>query len=251
MKKRTSLIVFFSLICIIAAGSKEKKGIVTYTDGTVKKKTIEVTNWIDAPINTDIISGDKVRTYNKSRAEIDLSDLDIIRLAPKTVIDILKLYEETMDKSIKTEIKLNQGEIWASIHEVEMDTEFDISAPVAAAAITGTVLRMKVNEDTTTQLKVYKGEVKITTAPEKKNIKPKPLIEPHEIPGPKEIPGPHEVSVKEWAYIVKSMQQITFDKKGNILSKGNFNKNSPDENSNWVIWNSKRDSLRTEYLKRK
>jgi len=219
---------------------EEKKGIVTYSDGQVRKKKVETSIWTPAIVNTEVFSGDQMRTYRQSRAELDLEKLDIIRLAPQTIIDILKLYEETEEKKLKTQIKLEQGEIWAKVHKIKMDTEFDISAPVAAAAITGTVLRLKVQEDTTTQLKVYSGEVKITNAPEKTSLKAKSLVV-HEVPGPHEIPGPREVSVKEWLYIVKSMQQITFDKKGKVLSKGVFTSQDDDEKSDWILWNQKRD----------
>lgn len=244
-------IFLFLAVYLGAQDINDKKGILTYTDGTVKKRSEEIDLWQDAPINTDVLSGDKVRTYVKSRAEIDLAKLDIIRLAPKTIIDILKLYEETKEQKVQTKITLNSGEIWASVHEVEMDTEFDISAPVGAAAITGTVLRMKVDQDSTAQLKVYKGEVKISSVPEKTGMEPKtiqPLQKPHQIKGPTEVAPPHEVSLEEWVYIVKSMQQITFDKRGKVLSMGSFSTDDKEEQSSWVQWNFKRDSLRTQKL---
>jgi len=225
----------------------DKKGVVTYADGQVKRKTSDMENWGNAPVNTDVYSGDQVRTYRQSRAELDLAKLDIIRLAPRTVIDIIKLYIETKEKKIQTLIKVVKGEVWASVHEVEMDTQFDISAPLTAAAITGTVLRMKVDEDSTTQLKVYKGEVRITNAPQQVNLTPR-QIRPYEVPGPYEIPGPREVSLEEWIYIVKSMQQITVDRRGQIVSTGSFQEKDEDEKSDWVKWNQKRDQKRTEKL---
>ena len=252
IKKYVSLsICLLFILNLTALDNNEKKGIVTYTDGTVKKRSEEVELWKDAPINTDVLSGDKVRTYERSRAEIDLAALDIIRLAPKTIIDVLKLYEETKEKKVQTKIKLNSGEVWASVHDVEMDTEFDISAPVGAAAITGTVLRLKVEEDSTAQLKVYKGEVKISTVPEKTDVEPKTiptLKKPHQVEGPTEVAPPHEVTLEEWVYIVKSMQQITFNKKGKIVSMGTFSSTDKDEKSSWVKWNFKRDSLRTQRM---
>ena len=125
--------------------------------------------------------------------------------------------------------------------ECEVSAEFDISAPVAAAAITGTVLRLSVGSDSLTKLKVYSGEVHITNAPDKKKeLTPKFLV-PREVPGPVEIPGPTEVTVDEWLYIVKAMQQITLDKTGKVVSKGIFGVNDPDENSDWIRWNKSRD----------
>lgn len=224
-----------------------KKGVVTYADGQVKRKTGEMENWENAPVNTDIYSGDQVRTYHQSRAELDLAKLDIIRLAPRTVVDIIKLYLETKEKNVQTLIKVVQGEVWASVHEVEMDTQFDISAPLTAAAITGTVLRMKVAEDSTTQLKVYRGEVRITNAPHNVNLVPR-QIKPYEVPGPYEIQGPREISVEEWMYLVKSMQQVTINSRGQVVSAGSFRGDEEEEKSDWVMWNQKRDLQRQERL---
>ena len=79
----------------------DKKGVVTYADGQVKRKTNDTENWEKAPVNTDVYSGDQVRTYRQSRAELDLAKLDIVRLAPRTVIDIIKLYLETKEKKVQ------------------------------------------------------------------------------------------------------------------------------------------------------
>lgn len=238
------------LVSLSSADLKEddKRGVVTYADGQVRRQPSLSENWENAPVNTTVLSGDKVRTYQQSRAELDLAQLDIIRLAPRTIVDIVRLYQETRDQKVATEIKLHEGEIWASVHEVEVETSFDISAPIAAAAITGTNLRMRVDPDSTTQLKVYKGEVQITNAPERKDLKPKSL-KPHQVPGPREIPGPREVTLEEWVYIVKSMQQITIDKMGQVVSMSGFKPSDPDEKDGWVQWNQRRDERRVRRLK--
>jgi hypothetical protein len=228
-----------------SAGS-EKKGIVTYAEGQVKKKPSVSQVWLNAPVNTEVITGDMVRTYPQSPAELNLMQLDVIRIAPQTIIDIIKLYQETKEKKVKTEIKLQKGQLWASVHEVSAQTDFDIAAPVAAAAITGTVLQMKVDDDTTTQLKVYKGEVHITNTPEKTDLQPKSIV-PTRVSGPRQIPGPHQVSVEEWMYIVKAMQQITINKNGGVVSMGGFQSTDKDEKTDWVKWNKLRD---LEWLRR-
>ncbi len=232
-----------------AADDEGKKGIVTYADGQVKKKAIDVENWLDAPEQTEVISGDKVRTYRESRAELDLAKLDIIRLAPRTIIDVVKLYEETKDKKLATSIKLEQGELWANVHEVEMETEFDISAPIAAAAITGTVLRLKVDEDSTTQIKVYKGEVRVHKPVQKAAPVENNSLAPREVPGPTEIEGPKEVTVDEWVKIVKSMQQITINNQGKVVSTSQFSTEDDDEKRSWIEWNKQLDSRRIQRLK--
>ncbi len=247
--------IFLCLASLIFLGSfvfggaieEEKKGVVTYADGQVRRKPIDIENWENAPVNTEVLTGDKVRTYRESRAELNLAQLDIIRLAPRTIIDVIKLYQETKDKKVETEINLESGEIWASVHEIEVETQFDISSPITAAAITGTHLRMKVDEDSATQLKVYTGEVRITNAPQRDDLTPRSLV-PQEIEGPHEVPGPYEVTVEEWVYIVASMQQITIGRDGRVVSMGQFTSEDEDEKDEWVIWNQGRDRIRRERI---
>ncbi|MCK4495497.1 MAG: hypothetical protein KAU91_04060, partial [Candidatus Aminicenantes bacterium] len=93
--KRTFVLLFLLPIvggfAILSEYDSKKKGIVTYADGQVKRRPVEKEGWETAPVNTDILSGDKVRTYRRSRAELNLAQLDIIRLAPRTIIDIVRL----------------------------------------------------------------------------------------------------------------------------------------------------------------
>lgn len=222
---------------------EDKKGLVTYTAGRVKKKPSNEDEWKNAAKDTTILSGDRLRTYQRSRAELELLKLDIIRMAPETIIDIVKLYEETKSKIKETQISLEKGDIWASVNKKKDNAKFNISAPVAVAAITGTVLRMGVTADSMTTLKVYNGEVQITNAPERTDLVPK-TIGVHEVPGPYEVPGPHEVSVEEWIYIVRNMQKIVIDNKGKVKEVGEFSKTDKDEMIGWVKWNLERDKLR-------
>lgn len=239
----------FSAILLFGETNTQKKGLVTYADGQVKRKAIEAMDWENAPVNTEVLSGDQMRTYRQSRAELNLAEMDVIRLAPRTIIDIVKLYEETRDKQVETAIHIEQGELWASVHQVEADTKFDITAPISAAAITGTVLRMNVGEDTTTQLKVYEGEVKIKSLPQKPVQTAPRSLAPHEIPGPTEVPGPYEVTVETWFHIIKQMQQITIDKNGKVVSVGDFSENEADEKTDWVQWNKSLDERRLNQIK--
>lgn len=244
------LITAFTAVFLFGLTNTQKKGLVTYADGQVKRKATQDMDWENAPVNTEVLSGDQMRTYRQSRAELNLAELDVVRLAPRTIIDIVKLYEETKDKQVETAIHLEQGELWASVHKVEADTKFDITAPISAAAITGTTLRLNVAEDTTTQLKVYEGEVKIKNRPQQLAPTRSKSLQPHEVPGPTEVPGPHEVTVEQWFHIIKTMQQITIDKKGNVVSVGDFTDKDADENSDWVQWNKDLDQRRLNNLKK-
>ncbi len=219
------------------------RGEVTYVEGRARKQPLQSEEWLTAEKGSAVVSGDKVRTLRESRAELELMKLDIIRLAPMTTIDIVKLYEETKEGRDETQINVDQGNIWALVGKVKEDAEFNISTPVAGAAITGTRFRIEVEEDSSTLLKVYEGEVKITNAPGNKTLQPQalPQKERKQIEGPKRIQGPRQVSFEEWYYIVKNMQQIRIAKSGELVSSGSFSQDDADEQTDWVKWNLERD----------
>jgi len=222
--------------------TEDEKGLVKYKDGQVKKKTLTAEDWTNAEVNSPVNSGERVRTYKQSRAELELLELDVIRMAPETTIDIVKLYEETKGKIKETKIALQQGDLWANLEKKDASMKFDISTPVAGAAITGTVFRMNVNSDSTTELKVYTGEVKISNVPEAiGGAEQKSFGKPQEIPGPHEVHGPHQVTMEEWIYIIKNMQKIIIGGDGKVRTVSNFSKNDLDEQTDWVKWNLTRD----------
>lgn len=233
-----------------AVGSAEPSpghtGEVTYVKGRARRRSLALDEWIKASKGSEIISGDKVRTLRDSRAELTLRDLDIIRLAPLTTIDIVRLYEESKEGRDETQIDVEQGDIWALVGEVEEEAAFNISTPVAGAAITGTRFRISVDENSSTILKVYEGEVRVTNLPDKEDLVPQELPEtgPKQIQGPKQIPGPRQVTFEVWYYIIKNMQEIRIGKDGQLLASGSFSPDDPDEQTKWVKWNLKRDQER-------
>ena len=210
-----------------------RKGLFTLVEGSVKKKQLVDPDWVRAQKNTDVVGGDRVRTLQQSRAEMELAQLDLIRLAPQTTIDVIKLYEETKEKKIETQIKLKEGDIWGKVKSVDANSNFEVSSDFAGAAITGTVFRL--HHDSSgqeTQLKVYTGEVKISNVPEKMGTMEPRTIQPAErrqVEGPKEVPGPKEITLDEWVYLVRNMQQITVGSNGKIKSVGTFKRNDRDE----------------------
>lgn len=233
-----------------AVGSAEPSpghtGEVTYVKGRARRRPLDVDEWIRAREGSEIISGDKVRTLRDSRAELSLKEMNLIRLAPLTTIDIVKLYEESKEGRDETQIDVEKGDIWAHVAEVEEDAKFNISTPVTGAAITGTRFRISVDKDSSTVLKVYEGEVRVTNLPDQEELVPQELPEtgPKRIQGPKQIPGPRQVTFEVWYYIVKNMQEIRIGKDGQLLASGSFSPDDPDEQTKWVKWNLKRDQER-------
>ena len=219
-----------------------KKGLFTVVEGSVKKKQVQDPEWIKAQVQSNVLGGDRVRTLLQSRAEMKLSQLDVIRLAPQTTIDIVKLYEETKEKKIATQIKVKEGDIWGKVKSVDAKSSFEVSSDFAGAAITGTIFRIRQDSaKQETQLKVYTGEVKISNALANLDSLPPKTLRPQRIQGPTQVQGPVQITMEQWVYLVRSYQQITIGPKGQIKSSGAFKKTDREENDEWVKWNLQRD----------
>jgi len=253
---KKGFILFIVLIAFFALAAKPwlqqptpqtdaaKKGLFTVVEGSVKKKQVQDPEWIRAQVQTNVLGGDRVRTLLQSRAEMKLSQLDVIRLAPQTTIDIVKLYEETKEKKIATQIKVKEGDIWGKVKSVDAKSSFEVSSDFAGAAITGTVFR--IHQDSAkqeTQLKVYTGEVKISNALANLDSLPPKTLKPQRIQGPVQVPGPTPITMEQWVYLVRSYQQITIGAQGQIKSSGSFKKSDREENDEWVKWNLQRDRV--------
>ncbi|MCD4734159.1 FecR family protein [bacterium] len=226
---------------------------VTYVEGDVVKRPEEKEDWTPALLNSSIVKGYKVRTHVESRAELTLSTRSIIRLAPRTTVDIVKLYEETREGFNETLFEVEEGDLWASVEGLGDSDSFAITSDIMGTACRGTTYRINVAADGTTMLRVYEGAVELwdpmmarlgpgfweTAAKEGEDTEGK-----YEVTGPREVTGPVEVTEEEWRLrLITSMRQIVVGPDGEIIRSGSFSKDDYLEQSDWVLWNHERDQL--------
>jgi len=67
-----------------------------------------------------------------------------------------------------------------------------------------------------------------------------PVGPPTKVEGPKPVPGPTKVSMEEWVFIVKSMQQIRIGADGAAEEPREFT--AAEDKNDWVDWNNERDA---------
>ncbi len=222
-----------------AADTPASAGTVTYVKGTAQKKAAKGEDWERAKENTQLTSGDKIKTLEKTRAEIRLEAGKVIRLDENTTVDLVKLVEESQNR-VETDIKLEQGNLWAKVGKLGENAELKVESPIAGASIRGTTFRVEVAIDGATQLNVYEGAVEVYN-PMQKATGPITRIEaPREVAKPGYIEGPKEVSLDEWSYIVRNMQKFTITPAG-VKQVVKFSKNDSEEQSDWVRWNQEMD----------
>lgn len=109
----------------------EIAGRVEFTRGT--------TNWQAASVGSELRPGDRVRTYAKSRAAVQLSDRSVIRLSERTTLEILPPRHGE-----KRRFGLPAGSLFFFNREKPADVEFD--TPLAAGAIRGTEFLLETDD---------------------------------------------------------------------------------------------------------
>ena len=133
------------------------------------------------------------------------------------------------------------GKVWAKASTLFSGRgRFAISTRTAVAGVRGTVYRMNVNEDNSAVVKVYYGEVLVSSKDQSEKTEgPQKVQGPKPVSGPHPIPGPHAVSREEWTHIVSSLQQILIKPDGTASKPFRFSPEADEDE--WVQWNKKRD----------
>jgi hypothetical protein len=256
MRRWTSLLGFIAvalLAGVIYAQEDESEAVFTYVDGEVVKRQVELEEWEEALLNSKVTKGYKVRTYVESRAELTLNESSVVRLAPRTTIDVVKLFEESREGYNDTLFQVEEGDIWAAVEGLGEDDSFVITSDIMGTACRGTTYRVNVAGDGTTMLRVYTGAVELwdpmmaILGPGfwETESKGGGTEGRYEVVGPHEVAGPHEVSEEEWRLkLITGMQQIVVGPDGKIVEKGAFSAEDPLEQTDWVLWNQERDGAR-------
>jgi len=214
---------------------------ITFYTGEVQVQKPMKDDWGKALFNQPLLSGQKVKTQDESRAEIGFADGSIIRIDSNSKLDIVDAKKEKSGAQTAT-AKVWSGKVWANVNKMSKKTKFQIESPTAVAAVRGTVYRMAVSDDKTTKIAVYSGEVAVDNKPIVKFMEQKKAKaggKQGEIEGPSEISGPTEVTMEQWVQIVKAQMEITIHPDG-TYDIVNFNP-IIDSQDDWVKWNQERD----------
>lgn len=184
--------------------------------------------------------GCEVSTGADSRVEMVLPDRSIVRFAEKTKF---KLVQSDISKDGKRAIKISVpiGKAWSNVRKAlwGRDNKFELSCQNAVAGVRGTVYRLDVESDQSALVKVYDGEVAVAGVPQKQQVAAPAFGPPKPVSGPTAVPGPKSVSMEQWVYIVKSMQQIQITSDGQAQEPKDFKE--AEDVDDWVKWNKQRD----------
>ena len=211
------------------------QGVVTYVEGDAvlvpkggkaKQKLVP---------NTIVYPGDVVQTMASGRVEMIVNRETVVRLKENTRMSI-DAFRDTATSAGKTKMGFNLGSVWTKMKQFrDKMSRFELELPTAIAGVHGTVYEATVEKDSSSEVKVYTGEVAVKNNPAAKATAAGAAAE---VNGPGEVEGPREVSLDEWVTIVRDMQKIRIDKKGKPRAPEAFKK---DDEDSWEQWNLERD----------
>jgi ferric-dicitrate binding protein FerR (iron transport regulator) len=194
----------------------------------------------DLKTNDAIQAGCVVTIGVDSRLELILPDKSVVRFAEKTKFKLISA-DVADDGKRSVNISVGVGKVWMNVRKSLSggDDKFEVSCQNAVAGVRGTVYRMDVENDQSAVVKVYEGEVSVNAASGTQLPPLAAVGPPGPVPGPTSVPGPKPVSIAEWVYIVKSMQQIQISSNGKAEAPKAFSE--AEDMDDWVKWNKKRD----------
>jgi len=212
---------------------------VTFLEGTSNAVCPGQKGTIKLKVNDLLKSGCEISTDMNSRLELTLPDKSIVRFADNTRIKILQAdIIDARKRDVKIFITI--GKIWSNVRKsLGGKGRFEISCENAVAGVRGTIYRMNVEEDKSALVKVYDGEVNVASSTIKKDKKSPLAGPPKPVAGPTAVAGPKPVSMEEWVYIVRSMQQIRISSDGKAEEPKDFTE--AEDRDEWVDWNRERD----------
>lgn len=254
MKHRSAVIlpamVTLILLCGAPTGFADEPEVVEVKGGEVKVTLVEGNAYLlrkkaklKQPLNEgDLLRhGDTVTTGDETRIELAVPDGSFLRFDEKTTFELISVGYDEQIKERDIEVHLALGKTWAKVAElVGCRGIFQICAENAIAGVRETTYRMNVNSDRSVVVKVYWGEIHVSS-PSKGEDGTMEVAEPKRVEGPHPVEGPRPVSMHEWTRIIRAMHQINILPDGTVSKPFRFDPRVDADD--WVRWNQMRDQM--------
>ena len=151
------------ILCSIAGAAQAQTtgtnaaGLILTTEGTVEISRAGSQQWIPAGTNESMAFGDSLRTSARSRSTVRLSDLSVIRVNEKTVLEIRS--QTDGDGSL---LDLQNGSTYFFHRAKPASVQF--RTPLISGAIRGTEFNLAAADDGRTTVSLIEGEVALNNA---------------------------------------------------------------------------------------
>ncbi|MDB6109059.1 MAG: FecR protein, partial [Pedosphaera sp.] len=140
-----------------AGGETNQAGVVLTIEGTVEVARSGTSPWSTANTNLVLAFGDSLRTGPHSRATVRLSDLSVLRVNEKTVLEI-----RSQAGGNGSLLDLQSGSSYFFNRSKPSSLQFH--TPLISGAIRGTEFNLTAAEDGLTTVTLLEGEVALNNA---------------------------------------------------------------------------------------
>src|SRR6267142_5632158 len=132
---------------------------LAYLEGSISFQPGGTEEWVAAPLNRPITTGDKIWSDQDSRAELQL-DGSALRLSSNTSVSVLNLNDNV------SQIQLSVGTLLVRVHRLDDNETYEIDTPnLAFSVLQPGLYRFTVDESgTTTAIAVRSGQGEVTGA---------------------------------------------------------------------------------------
>jgi len=132
---------------------------LAYLEGAISFQPGGTEDWVSAPLNRPITTGDKIWSDQGSRAELQL-DGSALRLSSNTSVSVLNLNDNV------SQIQLSVGTLLVRVHRLDDNETYEIDTPnLAFSVLQPGLYRFTVDESgTTTAIAVRSGQGEVTGA---------------------------------------------------------------------------------------
>ena len=134
--------------------ARDPAAIILTIEGTVEINRGGTEKWLPAKTNLSLAAGDSLRTGPRSRATVRLSDLSVLRVNEKTVLEIRS------QRKSGSALDLRTGSAYFFNRSKPSSLQFH--TPLISGAIRGTEFNLEAAPDGTTTVTLLEGEVGLT-----------------------------------------------------------------------------------------
>lgn len=144
---------------------------IMHADATVEK----------AALGSVLKAGDKLKTGQKAKVDVQFNDGSSVRLAENSDLDFNKIAMKEGGTS-DTQVALVSGKVFAKVNKKQKEDSFSVVTPTAIAGVRGTSFVMEYGKDNKANVKVLEGAVALAPRVQSlENIKEEDILKNPEL----------------------------------------------------------------------